>query len=671
VRRIVSFLAVAFIGAAVLPSMAQSAPIGPTGSLAAPGTGAGAGLAELAGGLPAEVARAAPGSSLDLLLTLDRPATPTLAGSLAALGSWSWTARHIPVAALRLPLAHLDGLLRLDGVRAVFPDRTLQYYGDRPVSATGGGDGSGPTPIPVPHVLPGGDFGAALPVPNLGVDGKGVTVAIVDSGIDFTHPDLAPAMKANVKLSPLGKDGPLPALEGLPDSDTSSGHGTHVAGDVAGRGTASGGLYQGSAPGASLVGLGVGEGLSVATRAVLEAYDWILEHHQADGIRVVNNSYGGSFQPFNPQEPINKATKAASDAGIAVVFAQGNDGDEMTMNSNATAPWVIAVAAGTQTHGITDFTSGGLDADVVDSNFAANDLAGDPRTPLHLGLYHPSVVALGENVVGTRAVGLVPALGARHDLALPAGQQARYTIMSGTSMASPEACGVVALVLEANPALTPADVKRVVQITAKPIAGVPFWRQGYGNLDPAAAVGLARQVAGQPAADVNRILDERQAARDAEVLAGLVHPLHTTSWHKTDQTSAGGDTASAADDATAPHAITVEAGTGRLKVLNAGLSLPFVPDPAHFIVVRDAAGKEVGRSDAKLPGGSGTTILDLDLTKLSGLTWGKWTVEVTEAGVVPAGLFGSDESTVAATFAHPQPPEPVSTILPGLPAPKK
>ncbi|HEV7687027.1 MAG TPA: hypothetical protein VGQ80_10680, partial [Acidimicrobiia bacterium] len=231
--------------------------------------------------------------------------------------------------------------------------------------------------------------------------------------------------------------------------------------------------------------------------------------------------------------------------------------------------------------------------------------------------------------------------------------------------------GIVALVLEANPALTPADVKRVVQITAQPIAGVPFWKQGYGNLDPAAAVGLARQVAGQPAADINRILDERQAARDAEVLAGLVHPLHTTSWHKTDQTSTGGDTASAADDATAPHAITVEAGTGRLKVLNSGLSLPFVPDPAHFIVVRDAAGKEVGRSNAKLPGGSGTTILDLDLTKLSGLTWGKWTVEVTEAGVVPAGLFGSDESTVAATFAHPQPPEPVSTILPGLPAPKK
>jgi subtilisin family serine protease len=488
-----------------------------------------------------------------------------------------------------------------------------------------------------------------------------VTVAIVDSGIDFTHPDLAPAMKANVKMTPAGSAGPVSPLEGLPDTDTSSGHGTHVAGDVAGRGLASDGAYRGSAPGASLVGLGVGEGLSVASKAVLQAYDWILEHHQADGIRVVNNSFGGSFQPFNPQDPLNKATKAAADAGLVVVFAQGNDGDEMSMNNNASAPWVLAVAAGTQAHGITDFTSGGLDADVVDSNFAADNVAGDPRRPLQLGLYHPSVVALGENVVGTRAAGLVPLLGARHDLALPAGQQARYTIMSGTSMASPEACGIVALVLEANPALRPADVKRVVQITARPIAGVPFFRQGYGNLDPAAAVGLARQLVGQPAADVNRILDEKQAARDAEVLAGVDHPLHTTAWHKGDNTPSG-DTAGGA--ALADHKITVEPGTGRLKVVNAGFSLPFVPDPAHAIVVRDAAGREVGRSAPHLPGGSGTTILDLDLTTLTGLSWGAWTIEVTEAGVVPAGFFATDESTVAATFAHPRKPDPVSSILP-------
>jgi hypothetical protein len=343
-----------------------------------------------------------------------------------------------------------------------------------------------------------------------------------------------------------------------------------------------------------------------------------------------------------------------------VVFAQGNDGDEMTMNSNATAPWVIAVAAGTQTGGMTDFSSGGLDADVVEdpSTFEADDLAGDPRRPLRMGLYHPSITALGENVVGTRAAGtIVPALGLRHDLALPAGDQARYTIMSGTSMASPEACGIAALVLEANPALGPVDVKRVLQITARPIPDVPFFRQGYGNADPKAAVELARQLVGQPAADVNRILDEQQAARDADVLAAMPHPLHTTAWWKAQPGAEGA----------APHKITVEAGTGRLKVVNAGFSAPYVPDPFHTIVVRDAAGREVGHSEPHLPGGSGTNVLDLDLSAMSGLAWGTWTVEVTEGGVLPTGLFGSDEPTVAATFARPQKPEPMSTILPTLP----
>src|SRR5207253_1431997 len=107
-----------------------------------------------------------------------------------------------------------------------------------------------------------------------------------------------------------------------------------------------------------------------------------------------------------------------------------------------------------------------------------------------------------------------------------------------------------------------------------------------GNLDPAAAVGLARQLVGKPAAEVNRILDEQQAARDAGILATMVHPLRTTAWAKEKVTGSGGMNA---------HQITVEPGTGRLKVTNAGLSLPFVPDPAHAVVVRDAAGKEVGR----------------------------------------------------------------------------
>ena len=515
-RRILHFLIVALVGAAVLPAVAQA---GPTGR------SPGGGLADVAGGVPAA---ATPGEVLDVVVTLERPATPAVARRLAALDARSWTARHIPVAALQLPAARLDALRRVPGVEAVYPNKQLRYGGDRSVTD------DGPKLPPLPGQAPPGGFGAALPVPNIGVTGKGVTVAVVDSGVDFTHPDLAEAMVANVKISPLGSDAPVPPIKGLPNTDTSAGHGTHVAGDVAGRGHASKGTYKGSAPGASLVGIGTGEGLTVHSRGVLQSYDWILANHQKYGIRAVNNSFGGSFEPFDPSEPINRATKAASDAGIVVLFAQGNDGDEMTMNSSATAPWVIAVAAATQKGGMTDFSSGGLEADVVDPlAFDVKDLAGDPRRPLRMGLYHPSIMALGEYVVGARAAAtLLPALGARHDLALPAGDQVRYTIMSGTSMASPEAAGIVALVLEANPALRPVDVKRILQITGRPVPGVPFFRQGYGNADPAGAVGLARRLAGQSPDEVNRVLDEQQAARDAEILAGINHPLRTTAWWK-------------------------------------------------------------------------------------------------------------------------------------------
>jgi serine protease AprX len=619
-RRIVLFLFVAMLGAAAGPVVAEATQTGRQP----------AERAEVGAGVPSALSAAlsgARGAPLDLLVTFDEPASPALGRRLAAVGSAVWTARHYPVGAVRVPAARIEALRRVAGVRGLYLDKVLRYFGERAVTPTRLGTGDGPLPVPVPGLQgPPGGFGAALPIPGLGVTGKGVTVAVIDSGIDFTHPDLADAMVANVKMSPLGPDGPLQPIEGLPNTDNTSGHGTHVAGDVAGRGTASDGAYKGAAPGASLVGIGAGEGLTVHTRAVLQSYDWLLEHRQQYGIRAVNNSFGGGFEAFNPDEPIHRATKAATDAGIVVLFAQGNDGDEMTMNSSAVAPWVIAVAAGTQQGGMTDFSSGGLDADVSEPlAFDVRDVAGDPRRPLRMGLYHPSFVALGEFVVGARAVGTVlPALGARHDVALPAGDQARYTIMSGTSMASPEAAGIVALVLEANSDLRPVDVKRVLQSTARWIPDVPFFRQGYGHADPAGAVELARRLRGLPAAEVNRILDEEQAKRDAGIVAGIHHPLRTTAWSKEEPP----------EDGSLPrHTVTVEAGAARIKVINAGFGLPFVSNPAHMIVVRDAAGREVGRSAPRLPGGSGTSVVDVDLTKLTGLTWGKWTVEVSEGGL--------------------------------------
>jgi serine protease AprX len=628
VRRIVGFLLVACVGALVLPAMARSEPA------ARPR------LARLAGGLPAR-----PGGTLDLVLTLDQPASARLTARLAALGSWAWAARHFPVAAVRIPAVAIGRLRQADGVVAIYPNRSLTFYGQQAAPA--------PSPAPaVPGLAPEAGFGAAVPVPGLGVTGKGVTVAIVDTGVDFTHPDLAPALRANVKMNLLGEFGPTPPIEGLPNSDTTSGHGTHVAGDVAGRGVASGGAYQGAAPGASLVGLGVGEGLNASTLAVVQAYDWILEHRQAEGIRVVNNSYGtAAFEPFDPEDPVNEATRAAADAGLVVVFAQGNNGDELTMNSYGAAPWVIPVAAGTRAGGVTDFSSGGVDSDVLADCFSC-DAVGDPRQPLRMGQYHPAVVGLGENVVGPRTPAtIVPFFGVRRDVALPPGQQAWYTIQSGTSVASPEVAGVVALVLEANPVLGPADVRQILQITARPIPDVPFFRQGYGTIDTAGAVGLARGLAGRPAAEVRNILDRQQAERDVEVLAGLSHPLHTTARMPM-------------FEGVTRLQIPVERGAGRVKVVTSGFGPPFEPLPTFAIIVRDAAGVEVARSTPRSPGSSPATVLDVDLTGRSDLTWGAWTVSVDDVTAPLDGMFSSTLVAVAASFARPQQPEPVFATLP-------
>ena len=196
-----------------------------------------------------------------------------------------------------------------------------------------------------------------------GITGKGVGIAILDSGIDgLYNPDLhypdktVQNIKVLVNLTDLftfkgSLNKPAKAaklfVENLPNSETSVGHGTHVAGIAAGLGTASGGYYTGVAPGAKLVGIGTGDVLFIFW--ALAGFDYILDHQRDYNIKVVNNSWGTSG-PFDPKDPINKASKKVHDKGITVVFAAGNDGpDQNTLNPYSVAPWVIGVAAGCKT----------------------------------------------------------------------------------------------------------------------------------------------------------------------------------------------------------------------------------------------------------------------------------------------------------------------------------
>ena len=238
--------------------------------------------------------------------------------------------------------ARLDALRHVDGVKGVYLNAPMHYELEDSAKA-----------MNVAHAWN-----------DLKMTGKGVTVAILDSGVDGTHPDLA-TKTANIEAARVRHAVPRHPVEGVPDSDTSSGRGTHAAGDVAGRGIKSNGEYRGMAPDASLVGIGAGEGLNIFTAA--EGFDWIIANRAKYGIRAVNDSWEATG-PFDPSAPSTSPPEVGR-PGVIVLFAMGNAYDELTMNPQAVPPWVIPVAAGTKQGSATDFTSGGVEADVLGTGF--------------------------------------------------------------------------------------------------------------------------------------------------------------------------------------------------------------------------------------------------------------------------------------------------------------
>lgn len=431
---------------------------------------------------------ASPTDQLQVLVTYDETVTNStnVATALTSLGAPIMKFKNLPVVFAVATPAQITAITTQPGVRSVYSNKQLEYYlaeSTRAIRATDAW--------------------------NTGYTGKGVGIAILDSGVDgLYNSGLAYGTKTvhNVKYIAdfediVTLDPTLPApggalfVQNLPNSETSMGHGTHVAGIAAGNGSSStNGYYKGVAPDANLIGIGAGDALFVLW--ALAGLDYVLDVREQFNVQVVNNSWG-TEGAYDPADPINVATKKLYDAGVAVVFAAGNSGPaENTLNPYSAAPWVISVAAGCKLGVSPDPTNGAPQCDdgrnSVLAGFSSRGINGDP-------LVHPDITAPGVNIVSTRgAMGvLMTGLDLPSD-ALDCNVSIQhvqyYTCAGGTSMAAPHVAGTIALMEEAAKGqLSPHQAYAAITRTAKPLPGYAQWEVGAGFLDAYAAARYVRR----------------------------------------------------------------------------------------------------------------------------------------------------------------------------------
>jgi len=321
------------------------------------------------------------------------------------------------------------------------------------------------------------------------ITGRDVTVLVNDSGVDGTHYDLTNNMAQNVAghISLAQETGgivPVGYTEGIPNSDIGGGHGTHVAGIVAGTGAASNQKHEGVAPGARIVAFSSGAGLFLLN--TLGGFDYAVENRERFNIRVITNSWGSTSDrgDFNPDHPVNVASKKLNDQGVVVVFSAGNSGPNPgTITGNyKKAPWVICVAAANKNRELANFSSRGVKDKTV-------TVTGSDGT-VYVSEDRPTVTAPGVSIISARATGssLSPLSAANDIRGIPPENLVHYTTLSGTSMAAPHAAGIVALMLDANPNLTPAVIKDIIQDTADLMPDREPWEVGAGFVNAYDAV---------------------------------------------------------------------------------------------------------------------------------------------------------------------------------------
>ncbi len=417
------------------------------------------------------------------------------AAGLRRVGSFD----RIGVVAARGTRAQIEAVRDLPGVEYVeAAEQPIEFFSETSNTATRG--------VEAQQTVTGAD-GTPL-------TGKGVSVGVIDSGVDPNHPyfreaDGSSAVVANLKTlcEPTETLCTVQRVPGVVDTDTLSvgGHGTHVSGIVAGRPTtlSSGEQLQGAAKDATLVSVSTGAALVILGADA--ALNWVLENHEAPcgagvsattcpPIKVTNNSYGPTGGgEFDPQSATVKLQRALAADGVLTVWANGNDGGDGSENlSNPPGqdptPGVLSVAS------YFDLDDGTREGRV--SEFSSRGRSGDQAT-------YPDLSAPGENITSSCrpylpicATGLDPRNGpGLADLGT-------FNTISGTSMAAPHVAGIVAQLFQANPQATPAQVEAALKSTAHKFTdgaayepgtlGTTSVDKGHGLVDVVAAAQAVR-----------------------------------------------------------------------------------------------------------------------------------------------------------------------------------
>ncbi|MEV7077484.1 S8 family serine peptidase [Streptomyces sp. NPDC093516] len=274
---------------------------------------------------------------------------------------------------------------------------------------------------------------------SAGYDGKGVKIAVLDTGVDGTHADLKGQVIDAKNFST------------APDTTDKVGHGTHVAAIAAGTGAKSGGKYKGVAPGAKILNGKVLDDAGFGSDSEIVAG---MEWAAAQGADVINMSLGGLDTPeIDPMEAV--VNKLSEEKGVLFAIAAGNEGDfgEQTVGSPGSAAAALTVGAVDDKDVLADFSSRGPGMD---------------------GALKPDVTAPGVDITAASAPGNL--------IAQDVGEKpAGYMTISGTSMATPHVAGAAAILKQQHPEWKYPELKGALTGSTKGGAYTPF-QQGSGRV---------------------------------------------------------------------------------------------------------------------------------------------------------------------------------------------